>query len=557
MLSDNPEFFDFVRKALGKRLRHHVRTGTRADERTVSELSEVVVEEAAAAGVGVDMSAADREDVVSRVCAYFVARPHISKRRVPTASNKALWEYLAPLSRRIALKSARANGGVIDRAFLAAALRARVEVYYAEHAHMALDDDAGGIIERLVAYRAQWRLTKRALKPAVTPKPGATEEVRRALDQAVFNLVTLTSGPDPAIYAGLHKARPSRTLSLGRNGHLRGRTARNFRPSVSAIHQVLSDHAVSQNRQPSSRSAVGRAIRKNFGAPDRDARLSELPAPSRRIYHVLTALLPDKRISAVRDKDLAEKIWGEATCASTLRGHRKRLREAVDRLTSARINLNATVVGEVVIVGRGRKLPSDLDGVAGKLKVRTLDPGRVALRTGIWSSPQGEAAKAYLRLVAQQAGPADIELLERFQGNEVTGFARAISRANPKLLEDPIAFLEEVARAARHVLHHPTITQSKLGAQTTTGWPEAVAAAEDLLAVVQVVNESDSLLLGWRKLSAGSKADPTVIKALEGFIAEIRDPDALDAFLALAAKEVEGQSLRNSKRGIWSTPPAR
>ena len=139
----------------------------------------------------------------------------------------------------------------------------------------------------------------------------------------------------------------------------------------------------------------------------------------------------------------------------------------------------------------------------------------------------------------------------------MTGFARAISRANPKLLEDPIAFLEEVARAARHVLHHPTITQSKLGAQTTTGWPEAVAAAEDLLAVVQVVNESDSLLLGWRKLSAGSKADPTVIKALEGFIAEIKDPDALDAFLALAAKEVEGQSLRNSKRGIWSTPQAR
>ncbi|ARO57102.1 hypothetical protein ASF36_19005 [Methylobacterium sp. Leaf90] len=266
--------------------------------------------------------------------------------------------------------------------------------------------------------------------------------------------------------------------------------------------------------------------------------MSALPAPARRVYDILAASLPNKRINTVRAFDLAEQIWGEAACASTKRSQRRRLREVLDVLTDARIDVNAAMIGEIVVVGRGRKLPIDVEGAAESIEPRNIDARRVAISSGIWSTPEGETAKSYLRLLAGRARADDVERLERFQVNEVTGFARAISRANPNLLETPANFLEEVARAARHVIHQPTVKQLERGLEPQTGWPEAITAAQDLLSVVEAALESNSLIVGWRKLSAGAKVDPRVTDALGRVIAEIQDPDALEAFLGLADKEV-------------------
>ncbi|ARO54029.1 hypothetical protein B2G69_07635 [Methylorubrum zatmanii] len=212
------------------------------------------------------------------------------------------------------------------------------------------------------------------------------------------------------------------------------------------------------------------------------------------------------------------------------------------------------MIGGIVVVGRGRKLPIDLEEAAESIEPRTISAGRVAFSRGIWIAPEGEAAKAYLRLLAGCGSMDDVERLERFQGNEATGFARVISRATPTLLQTPAHFLEEVARAARQVLHQPTIEQLERGLEPTTGWPEAAAAAQDLLDVAEAVLESDSLIVGWRKLSAAPKADPRVTAALGSIITEIKDPDALDAFLALADREAGEASPSLLVRRLRSSP---
>lgn len=555
-MSANPDFFDFMRKALGARLGDLARTGAHVDELSIASLAEKISSEAFEAGLCVELSEGDRASVVSRVCAFYAKNPLAGRRREPTTSNAALWAYLRPRSLRLALASARANGGAPDPAVLAVKLWALVNAYRAQPGRAALDDDAQGIVARLVAYRSKWRPRSSALRPPLVPKPGATAAARRALDRAVTDLVDNTSGPDPALYKGLHTDRPSLTLSVGKNGKLKRRISQTHRPSVGAIHRIVSERATGQKRLQPSRSAVAGAIRKAYGAPNRNARLSALPPPARKVYDILAASLPSKRISTVKALKLAEQIWGEAACASTKRGHRKRLREALDKLTDTKIDLNAAMIGEIVVVGRGRKLPIDLEEAAESIEPRTIDAGRVAFSSGIWSTPEGEAAKSYLRLLAGRGGVDDVERLERFQENEVTGFARVISRANPTLLETPAQFLEEVARGARQVLHQPTIEQLERGLEPTTGWPEAAAAAQDVLDVVEAVLESDSLIVGWRKLSAAPKADSRVTSALGSIIAEIKDPDALDAFLALSDREADEASPSLPVRRPRSSPSA-
>lgn len=541
-MSANPDFFDFMRKTLRARLGDLARTGAHVDELSIASLAENISSEAFEAGLCAELSEGDRASVVSRVCAFYVKNPLAGRRREPTTSNAALWAYLRPRSLRLALASARANGGAPDRDVLTVKLQALVDAYRAQPGCAAPDDDAQGIITRLVAYRSKWRPRPSALKPTRATRPGATAAARRALDQAVTDLVDLTSGPDPALYKGLHTDRPSLTLSVGKNRKLKGRISQTLRPSVGAIHRIVSERATGQKRPQPSRSAVARAIRTAYGAPNRNARLSALPVPARKVYDILAASLPSKRISTVKALELTEQIWGEAACESTKRGHRKRLREALEKLTNTKVDLNAAMIGEIVVVGRGRKLPIDLEEAAESIEPRTINAGRVAFSSGIWNTPEGEAAKAYLRLLAGCGSIGDVERLERFQENEATGFARVISRANPTLLQTPVHFLEEVARAARQVLHQPTIEQLERGLESTTGWPEAAAAAQDLLDVVEAVLESDSLIVGWRKLSAASKADPSVTSALGSIITEIKDPDALDAFLALADREADEAS---------------
>lgn len=537
-MSANPDFFDFMRRTVGARLGALARAGAHIDARSIATLSEEIASEAAEAGLCAEISAADRASVVSRVSTFYAKNPFAGRRRKPTPSNAALWAYLHPRSRQLALASARANGGVPDPAGLAFELHGLVDAYRAQPGLAALDDDAEGIVTRLVAYWSKWRPRASALKPAPETRPGATAAARRALERAVTDLVDHTSGPDPALYKGLHKDLPSLTLLIGKNRKLKGRSAHTLRPSVGAIHQIVSERAKGQKRLQPSRSAVAAAIRKAYGAPDRTARLSALPAPARRVYDILAASLPNKRISTVRAFDLAEQIWGEAACASTKRSHRRRLREVLDMLTDARIDVNAAMIGEIVVVCRGRKLPIDVEGAAESIALRDIDARRMAFGSGIWSTREGKAAKSYLRLLAGCARADDVERLERFQENEVTGFARAISRANPNLLETPANFLEEATRAARHVIHQPTVKQLERGLEPETGWLEAVTAAQDLLSVVEATLESNSLIAGWQKLSSTAKVDPRVTDALGHIIAEIQDPDALDAFLGLADKEV-------------------
>lgn len=528
-MSANPDFFEFMRKGLGKRLHDLRHSGAVADERTIKALGMEVLAEATIAGLCSELSDDDRDSVVSRVCTYFSRRGNTSARRTATNSNQKLWNYLLPYSRRLALTSARGNGGVPDPVFLNRELLKLVEAYRAKPGCAALDDDADGVVGRLVAYRAKWRPGAKVLKPPAS-RHGATAAARRALTQSVTDLVDYTSGPDPALYSNLHKDRPTLVISTGKHGQVGGRRTRLMRPSSGAIHDVIAERATRQTQPAPSRSAVAAVIRKRYGAPDRDARLLALPASSQRAYHILAASLPDKRISTINAVELSEQMWGVATCASTRRSHRKRLRDALSILTGARVDLNAAIIDELVVVGRGRKLPNDLNRVAlGKL--RTIDAGRVTYESGIWATREGEVAKAFLRLIAQQAKADDVELIMRFQGSEATAFALSILRRDPKGLQNPIAYLEEVVRAASHSIYQPSVAQSLRGMRPAVGWPEAVSAAEDLLAVVEAVSEKESLIAGWRLLCAASRGDPGRIEALGCTITQIEDPETLDRFL--------------------------
>lgn len=556
-MSGNPAFFDYFRLELRKRLNAHARASKNlADKATIVRLAAELVAEATSLGICDDITDADRDDVVSRVCSYVAARQQGSRKATPTSSNQALWDFACPRSRKIALASARRHGGQPDRQELEDEIRAMVAAYRSRTGFDAPDDDAEGIVKRLVGFRVRWKPTRAAFASDKVRRPGATASARRILTDTVRDLVDNTAGPEPRLYKGLHKARPSRTLGTGKQRRVMPRRATTLRVSTSAVHAVLVDRAGSQKRRAPSRSAVARAVRDAVGAPDREVRLAALPAAARRIYEVLTAVLPGNRISVVRLVDLSERIWGTSVSPSTLRGHRSRCIRALEALTAARIDINAVVSGDVAVVGRARRVPSDVELFLRTLPVRELVASRVALKSGVWASPEGKIAASYLRIMAQEAQADDYDDLSIFLGNPRLIFVRDRLRSDPSWAEDPYGLLEQAERTARHVVYNPTVAECKRDQSAEVGWPEQEAAAKDLLLVLDAA--CVSFVAGWQTLISRHATHLKHTNVLESFIAQIHDPEEWCRLIAGHDPE-SGRETGRCKKGArqLTRPPSR
>lgn len=107
------------------------------------------------------------------------------------------------------------------------------------------------------------------------------------------------------------------------------------------------------------------------GGPRLLAQLMRLPDSARGTAAFLLRL-PEGRIHVVRLDDLAARIWLPSSNASTVRGHRKRVADMLERIDAEIGGLNVRIVAKLAIVGRRRSIPDDPVAFAQTATIRTI-----------------------------------------------------------------------------------------------------------------------------------------------------------------------------------------
>ncbi|SDA17490.1 hypothetical protein SAMN02799622_01824 [Methylobacterium sp. UNC378MF] len=376
-MSANPGLFDHISDAARRFTVQRVReTGAPLD---ATEIQSFLVAAAdayvAAGGTGVDEDML--ADVLPRVARYCVGMDVSPGKK--TASNELLFRAVEPDVRAWTVAHRRATRAPVDATALRAAVVAFVEAYRSVPGQAQDDDGHAELIKRWVA----WYSRMTAVRQESTQKPGATYRARQEADFEVHLIVSWER------QVAEHEGRAPKRLS------------------IDAITEAL--HGTGMKR-----SAIRGAMERLRGRPERQAHIDALPGTARDLVEALeTSGLPKNRLTVVRTDALAAKLWPATMNTATKRKHRQRLRQAAAEITAAPIDLHVVVLGEVTLVGRGRRLPDGPDAFAAAVvrqgKVRQIPGGLLARRQGDWGTPEGQDAQALCRVVASHAGDEDMQ----------------------------------------------------------------------------------------------------------------------------------------------------
>ncbi|WP_375462979.1 hypothetical protein [uncultured Methylobacterium sp.] len=394
-MSASSEIFDRLREAAYPWIRaEHRRTGVRPEPRTVDAFlgreAKLIVSNIR----DPDLTDYVVSDTIRSVGAY------CQRMRLGgySPANRALFTAMSGKAKEWAKADRRARRAPVDRDGLCAFLNREVGEYVLVAGQDVPEADRASVVERLSTYFARMGAGKGdPLRPASTLQARDLREVDVEAMEA-------------------HEAE---------RAEREGRAPR--RLSINALHDRLGfDLIRGPDGQPHARdtgitrSAVRGAVERLRGQPLRARRIDLLPPTARDLAGVLECECPQKRVTVVTVDALAAKLWAPARTPAARRQHVRRLRVAGDIIAEAGIGLRLAVVGDHVVVGRGRVLPTDgarlqalVDAAlvvrrqTGRNRVRRLSAGLVAHRQGIWGTEEGEIAKVLARTVASHGGHDD------------------------------------------------------------------------------------------------------------------------------------------------------
>lgn len=121
------------------------------------------------------------------------------------------------------------------------------------------------------------------------------------------------------------------------------------------------------------------------GGPRLLAQLMRLPDSARGTAAFLLRL-PEGRVHVVRLDDLAARLWPPSSNPSTVRCHRKRIADMLERVDAGIGGLNIRIVAKLAVIGRRRSIPDDPVAFARAATIRTIG------RSDRWESANSEAA---------------------------------------------------------------------------------------------------------------------------------------------------------------------
>lgn len=397
-MSASTEIFEKLRYVAYPFVRaEYERTGSRPDARNVDVFLASQAQRIASSTRDPDLTDFVIQDTVRSVSAYCQRMPLSGF----SLANRRLFAALKGPAKSWARADRKARRAPVDRIRLHAFLTARATAFSSVAGQEVPEADRMSVVDNLATFFARMRTV--APEPV---RPAATRMAREQLEVDVRSSVQLEA------------ERAERD----------GRAPR--RLSITALTELL---AVETIRGPDgtpvprdtgvTRSAVRGAVERLRGQPRRAARIDRLPPTARDLAGVLLAELPSKRLSVVTVDALAAKLWAPARTPAAKRQHVRRLRVAGEVLADSGVGLRLAVVGDHVVVDRGRVLPATpaalkalvADAVAvrrqvGRDRVHRLSPGLTPSRTGIWGTVEGEVAKAMARTVASQGSAEDVWL---------------------------------------------------------------------------------------------------------------------------------------------------
>lgn len=107
------------------------------------------------------------------------------------------------------------------------------------------------------------------------------------------------------------------------------------------------------------------------GGPRLQTQLRRLPDSARGTASFLLRL-PEGRVHVVRLDDLAARLWPPSSNPSTVRCHRKRVADMLERIDAEIGGLNTRIVAKLAVIGRRRSIPDDPVVFARTATIRTI-----------------------------------------------------------------------------------------------------------------------------------------------------------------------------------------
>lgn len=165
-----------------------------------------------------------------------------------------------------------------------------------------------------------------------------------------------------------------------------------------------------------SRTAVARKLADLRGQPRREAAIAALRPTVRDLVWSLDHDLPASTVSVVTLAVLAARLWPEQASKAGRCVHARRVRDALVEVPAG-LGLHFEIVGDTVIVGRGRRIPADRRDAFLARTPRALPVGLIPSRMGVWGTKTGELVQAALQVVSGPAHEDDVDTVARGLGH--------------------------------------------------------------------------------------------------------------------------------------------
>lgn len=373
----------------------HRRTGAAPDAKMLYAFLAGAVRRYRESGGVEDLTDAVVRDTTQSIAAHCLAMPV----RGYSEANRRLFSHLAQRAKAWAQADRRERRAPVDRDRLRAYLQREVSAYVLVPGQAVPEADRDAVVEKLTTFFGRMGQGK----PAPL-RPASTAGARDLLD------------------CDVHSRQAWEVEVAAREGRVPRRLSIDALTDALAVQIVRGPNGTHVARDTGvTRSAVRGAVERMRGHPRRAALIDRLPPTARDLVGVLEGELPQKRVSVVTVAALASKLWAPAQTPAARRQHVRRLRVAGAAIEAAGIGLRIVVVGDHVVIGRGRVLPTRQDALAtlvadaqvvrprtGKNRVHALTSGLVPSRQGMWGTIEGEVAKSLARTVTSKASLDDV-----------------------------------------------------------------------------------------------------------------------------------------------------
>ncbi|CAO4139014.1 hypothetical protein [Methylorubrum aminovorans] len=171
-----------------------------------------------------------------------------------------------------------------------------------------------------------------------------------------------------------------------------------------------------QPKRAFSRTAVARALARIQGQPRREAAIAALRPTVRDLVWSIDHDLPASTVSVVTLAGLAGRLWPEQASQAGRCVHSRRVRDALAEIPDG-LGLHIEVVGDRVLVGRGRRLSAGKRDALLARTPRGLPIGLIPSRMRVWGTATGELVQAALHVVSGPAHEDDVDTVARALGH--------------------------------------------------------------------------------------------------------------------------------------------